>query len=53
MSSFDKPDERLSVIHEIRRGVDRETLDAVFHEWMTRLQNCIDGNSEYVEQCLS
>jgi hypothetical protein len=48
-NSFDEPDELLSAIEEIMRGVDRETLDAVFHEWMTRLQKYIDGNGEYVE----
>jgi hypothetical protein len=48
-SSFDEPDELLFVIQEILRGVDRETLDEVFQEWMIRLQKCIDGNGEYVE----
>jgi hypothetical protein len=51
-SSFDEPDELdglLSAIQEILKGVDRETLDAVFQEWMIRLQKCIDGNGEYVE----
>jgi hypothetical protein len=31
--------------------LNRETLDAVFQEWMIRLQNCIDENGEYVERC--
>jgi hypothetical protein len=51
-SSFDEPDESdelLSAIPEILSGVDRETLNAVFQEWMIRLQKCIDGNGEYVE----
>jgi len=43
----------LSAIQKILRGVDRETLDAVFQEWMIRLQKCIDGNGEYVEWCLN
>jgi hypothetical protein len=47
-SSFDEPDEFLSVIQEILREVDRETLDVIFQEWMIPFQNCIDGNSEYV-----
>jgi hypothetical protein len=57
-SSFDKPaelaepDELLFVIQEILRGVDRQTLDAIFQKWMIRLQKCIDGNGEYVEWCL-
>jgi hypothetical protein len=51
-SSFDEPDELdelLSAIQEILRGVDCETLDALFQEWMIRWQKCIDGNGEYVE----
>jgi hypothetical protein len=52
-SSFDEPDELLSAIQEILKGVDCETLDAVFQEWMIRLQKCIDRNDEYVEWHLS
>jgi hypothetical protein len=48
-SSFDESDELLSPIHKILRGVDRETLDAVFQEWMIRLQKCIDGIDDYVK----
>jgi hypothetical protein len=48
-SSFDEPDKLLLAIQEILRGVDRETLDVVFQEWMIRLQKYIDGNDEYVE----
>jgi hypothetical protein len=48
-SSFDELDELLSGIQEILREVDRVTLDAVFQERMIRLQNCIDGNGEYIE----
>jgi hypothetical protein len=36
-SSFGEPDERtkfLSAIQSILRGVDCETLDAIFQEWM-------------------
>jgi hypothetical protein len=36
-------------IQDILRGFDPETLDAVFQEWMIRLQEDIDGNGEYVE----
>jgi hypothetical protein len=35
---FAEPDELLSAIQEILRGVNRETLDAVFQECMIRLQ---------------
>jgi hypothetical protein len=48
-SSFDERDGLLSAIQEILRGVDRETLDAVSEEWITRLQKSIDGNGEYVK----
>jgi histone-lysine N-methyltransferase SETMAR len=48
-SSFNESDELLSGIQQTVRGADRETLDAVFQEWMITLQNCIDGNGEYVE----
>jgi hypothetical protein len=51
-NAFDEPDEideLLSAIQKILRGVDRETLDAVFQEWIIRLQNWIDGNGDYIE----
>jgi hypothetical protein len=48
-SSFDDRDEPLSAIEEILPGFDRETLDAIFQEWMIRLCKSIDGNGEYVE----
>jgi hypothetical protein len=35
--SFDECDELLSAIQDIFIGVDRETLDGVFQEWMIRL----------------
>jgi hypothetical protein len=48
-SSFDELDELLSALQEMLRGVDHETLNAAFQERMIRMQNCIDGNGEYVE----
>jgi hypothetical protein len=48
-SSFDEPDQLVSALQKILRGIDREILDAVLQEWMIRLQNCIDGNGKYVE----
>jgi hypothetical protein len=48
-SSFDELDELLSTIQEIFRGFDRETIEAVFQEWMIRLQKYLYGNGEYVE----
>jgi hypothetical protein len=48
-SSFDELDKLSSPIQEILRGINRETLDAVFQEWMIRQQKCNDENDEYVE----
>jgi hypothetical protein len=48
-SSFDESDEFLSVIQEILREADRETLDAVFQEWVVQLQKHIDRNGEGVD----
>jgi hypothetical protein len=48
-SSFDEHDEFVSAIQEILRGVDRETLDAVYQKWIMRLHKSIDGNGEHVE----
>jgi hypothetical protein len=42
-SSFDEPDDFLSAIQKILREIICETLNAVFEEWMIRLQKCIDG----------
>jgi hypothetical protein len=52
-SLFEELSELLSFIQEISREEDRATLDAVFQEWMIRLQNWIDENGEYVEWRLS
>jgi hypothetical protein len=48
-SSVDEPYELLSATQEILNEVDLETLDAVFREWMIRLQKCIDGHGEYAK----
>jgi hypothetical protein len=48
-SSFGQPHELLSATEEILKGAGCETLDAVFQEWMIRLQKHIDGNSEDLE----
>jgi hypothetical protein len=48
-SSFDKPDELLSAIQGILRGIDGKTSDATLQEWLIRLQKYIDGNGEYAE----
>jgi hypothetical protein len=48
-SSFDEPDELLPAIQVILIGVDCKALDAIFQEWMIRLEIYIYGNGEYVE----
>jgi hypothetical protein len=40
-SSFDEPDELWSAIQDMLKGVERETLDAVFQESMIRLQSAL------------
>jgi hypothetical protein len=39
--AIDEPDELLSAIHGFPSEVDRVTLDAIFQEWMIRLQNAL------------
>jgi hypothetical protein len=40
--------ELLVRIRVILSEISRETLNAVFLEWMERLHKCIDTNGEYV-----
>jgi hypothetical protein len=40
--------ELLLRINEILAEITQETLNAVFHEWIQRLQKCIDIDGEYV-----
>jgi hypothetical protein len=44
------PSELLVRIRVILVEIRRETLNAVFLEWMERLQKCIQVDSEYVGQ---
>jgi hypothetical protein len=44
----ESPPELLIPIRVILSEIPRETLNAVFLEWMERLQKCIDTNVEYV-----
>jgi histone-lysine N-methyltransferase SETMAR len=43
------PSEFLVRIRVILAEIPRETLNAVFLEWMERLQKCLQVYSEYVE----
>jgi hypothetical protein len=52
-NSFDTSDRLLSTIQKISMRVDRESLDAIFQEWMIRQQKCIDRDGEYVRWCLN
>jgi hypothetical protein len=42
------PSERLVRIRAILAEIPRETLNAVFLEWMERLQKCVQVGGEYV-----
>jgi hypothetical protein len=42
------PSEFLVLIRVILEEIPRETLKAVFVEWMERLQNCLQVDGEYV-----
>jgi hypothetical protein len=42
------PSELLVRIRVILAEIPRETLNAVFLEWMERLQNCVQVDGEYV-----
>jgi hypothetical protein len=44
----ESPSELLIRIRVILSDIPRETLNAVFLEWMERLRKCIDINGEYV-----
>jgi hypothetical protein len=42
------PSELLARIRVIMAEIPRETLNAVFLEWMERLQKCVQVDGEYV-----
>jgi hypothetical protein len=42
------PSELLARIRAIMAEIPREILNAVFLEWMERLQNCVQVDCEYV-----
>jgi hypothetical protein len=47
--SFEAADEHFSSIEALSRGVEKLTLNAVFLEWMERLEQCTATKSDYVE----
>jgi histone-lysine N-methyltransferase SETMAR len=48
-NAFADADELLDAVQRILEGIEKATLQAVFLEWMERLEKCIDTNGEYVE----
>jgi hypothetical protein len=46
---FESAEELLETVTTILRGIPTETLLATFHQWMDRLQTCIDIGGDYVE----
>jgi hypothetical protein len=43
-------DELLQSVMEVLNGISREELEAIFEEWLRRLDRCIQQNGEYVEE---
>jgi hypothetical protein len=48
-SGFNSAEELLDATVEIVSVTSLETLLAIFHKWIDRLQVCIDGEGEHVE----
>jgi hypothetical protein len=46
---FESAKELLEAVTTILRGIPTETLLAIFHQWMDRLQTCIAFGGSYVE----
>jgi hypothetical protein len=46
---FQTTEELLGGVVRIMANISLGTLIARFHEWLQRLQACIDGDGEYVE----
>jgi hypothetical protein len=49
MSAAFADDELLQGVMKVLNGISREELEAVFEEWLLRLDRCIQPNGEYVE----
>jgi hypothetical protein len=48
-TEFHTAEELLDGVVQILADIPLETLMATFHEWLQRLQACIDGDREYVK----
>jgi hypothetical protein len=48
-TEFQTAEELLEAVVQILSDIPLETLMVIFHQWMERLQACIDGHGEYVE----
>jgi hypothetical protein len=48
-AAFADEDEFLQGVMEVFNGISREELEAVFEEWLLRLDRCIQQNGEYGE----
>jgi hypothetical protein len=46
---FQTAEELLDGVVRILADISLKTLMATFHEWLQRVQVCIDGDGEYVE----
>jgi hypothetical protein len=49
-TEFQTAEELLEAEVQILSDIPLETLMSTFHQWMERLQACIDGYGEYVEE---
>jgi hypothetical protein len=47
--SFEDADQLLGAVEDVREGLEKVTLQAVFLEWMDRLKKCIATNGEYID----
>jgi hypothetical protein len=48
-TEFQTAEESVDGVVRILADIPLETLMVTFHEWLQRLQGCIDGDGEYVE----
>jgi hypothetical protein len=51
-SEFQTVEQLLAAVVGILNAIPTQTLISTFHEWMRRLQACIDTDGEYVEEGL-
>jgi hypothetical protein len=48
-AAFVDDDELLQGVMEVLNGSSQEDLEAVFEQWLLRLDRCIQQNGEYIE----